>query len=250
MTTTFFLTAMLLIFGLPAVSGDPPKSTPADSDPNVVMKSVLGAIKKFETISYTVNYKANGWIADFVPTIKATVLMAHDAPNKAARFRATLSILEKDAKEPVEIEAGADGEVFYLVDKKTKTLHADIDSAVLGRNGWNIFIAKINELSDPKTFEDDIHSVEMTRLDDKTVAGVECLGLRFKPKNGAKTDWYVSKKDFLPRLILHTYPGDPKQGDATDETTLTELVVNPKTPDKPFALIVPEGFKKTDDFAP
>ena len=63
--------------------------------------------------------------------------------------------------------------------------------------------------------------------------------------------WLLSKKDFLPRLRRNVVilPNETKEWGSW-EYAVTNLVPNPKLSEKPFALKVPEGYKKTDDYAP
>ena len=56
-------------------------------------------------------------------------------------------------------------------------------------------------------------------------------------------------RNFLPRqrIDLYTLP-DNTTGTVTK--TVTNLVVDPKFDEKSFTLKLPEGYTKTDDFAP
>jgi len=61
--------------------------------------------------------------------------------------------------------------------------------------------------------------------------------------------WYFSKKDFLPRGRIDTFrqEGQPEAG---QKKLLKNLKADPNIDEKAFALQLPEGYTKTDDFAP
>ena len=60
--------------------------------------------------------------------------------------------------------------------------------------------------------------------------------------------WFVSTKDYLPRRRDSIFIRDgERQG---TQIVLTSLEVDPKFTKSPFKLELPEGFTKTDDFAP
>ena len=83
---------------------------------------------------------------------------------------------------------------------------------------------------------------------DVKVGEEECREIYMKfPDTGAMT-WAVSKKDMLPRKVTRIVKGE--EGEATTELVISDLVVNPQFVRNPFEMICPEGFKKTDDFAP
>jgi outer membrane lipoprotein-sorting protein len=59
----------------------------------------------------------------------------------------------------------------------------------------------------------------------------------------------LAKKDFLPRRVERTFPTQGGEMGGR-QTTLSDLVVNPALEKDAFKLKLPEGFTKTDDFAP
>ena len=65
-----------------------------------------------------------------------------------------------------------------------------------------------------------------------------------------EADWYFSKKDFLPRRVDRLFPareGAPAGGRSLIVTSVTPA---PKFDKDPFKLDLPEGYTKSDDFAP
>ena len=71
-----------------------------------------------------------------------------------------------------------------------------------------------------------------------------------KFKGGNEADWYFSKKDSLPRRVDRYQPSESGGERTALILTLSQVTPNPSFVQDPFKVVVPEGFKKTDDFAP
>ena len=67
-------------------------------------------------------------------------------------------------------------------------------------------------------------------------------------RSQGEATWFFSKKDFLPRRVDRVVTRQAGGEKATTQLIVTDLVVNPKFPDDPFKLVVPEGYAKTDKF--
>ena len=64
----------------------------------------------------------------------------------------------------------------------------------------------------------------------------------------SESTWYFSQRDFLPRRVDRIYRR--RQARATTELVVTDLVVDPELKADTLSCTVPEGFEKTDRFAP
>ncbi len=247
MTSLYVLLAAALL-------GQNPPSQPAKvetelTDPKAIVQRSVEALAKVEVVSYDLLYIPTGWITAFFPAVSGPVIVGKDTPDKAQRFHCKLTVKPSNSEEVREVTAGADGNDFYLIDPKTRTVHADMDQGVFGKEVWVIMFAVMREYAIPNPFEDSLKAGTFKLEESKSVDGVDCYAVRIKPPSEPEAVWYFGKKDFLPRRA--TYEADNGKGEVgTTDMTLTKLTVNPKFVRNPFELIVPEGFKKTDEFAP
>ena len=62
--------------------------------------------------------------------------------------------------------------------------------------------------------------------------------------------WFFSKKDYLPRRVERINTNPSGERGAAPQLTVAELKLDPKFKDDPYKLVVPEGYEKTDEFAP
>ena len=83
----------------------------------------------------------------------------------------------------------------------------------------------------------------------QSVDGEDCQVVRVVYGRGQKSIWYFSTKDYLPRRRDSLFAG--REGAESRFTVvLTDLVVSPTLDDNAFKLEAPQGFTKTDEFAP
>lgn len=99
-------------------------------------------------------------------------------------------------------------------------------------------------------FNDEINA-ETVELKGMTKIGDEnCYEIHIVyAQAAAEAVWFFSEKDFLPRRVDRVYTNGEGQK-ASMQLTLTDVVVDPKFKHDPFKVVVPEGFTKTDEFAP
>ena len=94
---------------------------------------------------------------------------------------------------------------------------------------------------------DEINADKAELKEDKKIGSEECYQIDVVYKGGQlKALWYFSKKDLLPRSVERI----DREGQGSTVLEVTELEVDPNLPDDAFKATVPEGFKKSDDFAP
>ncbi|MGD2111055.1 MAG: DUF2092 domain-containing protein, partial [Phycisphaerae bacterium] len=156
------------------------------------------------------------------------------------------------SEELIEVTAGSDGDVYFLVDPKTKMAHEDMDVAVLGTNARNIQRPVMGEFADAKPFHDilepdgDAPTIELKGT--TKIADHDCYEVLVKGKSPPEFQWFISKTDFLPRKVVRTYEQEGEKG--TTELAISDLKINPKLDKDAFKVDVPPGFTKTDEFAP
>jgi hypothetical protein len=141
-----------------------------------------------------------------------------------------------------------------LIDPQAKIAYQDMDPAVLGADSRNLQRVILPEFSADEPFKEALEAESVEIAGSESVAGEDCHRVTVKTgePSPAAVDWYISKKDYLPRKVVRTYNNrsDPEGSPGTTELTISQLVVNPKLKADPFKLVLPSGFKKTEEFAP
>lgn len=218
-------------------------------DPKAFMQAVIKAMGDAKLVSYDVDYAVTGWFSFFLPNIKGSVVMGKETPNKTQRFRSTLVVEPSGSAEKSTVTAGADGEIYYVIDEASKTVYADIDPAVVGKFRWGIEFAMVKEFAAPDPFAEVLKDGEIKFEGSSKVEDVDCVSIRLKSASNPEALWDFAVSDKLPRRV--TYAQENEKGEkATAVMTLRKLTVNPKFDKDPFQLAVPEGYKRTDEFAP
>jgi outer membrane lipoprotein-sorting protein len=107
------------------------------------------------------------------------------------------------------------------------------------------------EFIHPTPFNDEINGRSRELKGSEKVDGEDCyiIHVVYAAEQAPQAIWSFSKKDFLPRRRIDIYAlPDGQEGRGTK--TITNLVVDPKVDEEVFKLKLPEGYTKTDDFAP
>ena len=228
---------------------EPGKKDGELTDAKAILQRVAEALKKTPMVSYRAEYKVTGWATAFVPNMEGTVVVGQQSEYKIQRYHCQLKVQKEGSSEVREFTAGCDGENFFVVDPKTRTAHEDIDPGVLGANGWAISQIMIPEFGVPDALDKLLKSAQVELKGTKKIDEVDCVEVRIQADDPQDAVWAVSKKDFLPRRITAVF----KNGEGVESSTdliLHDFKVNPTFVKNPFELVVPGGYKKTDDFAP
>lgn len=238
-------------FGLVAsavLAEEPPK--PAAPAPEAVefAKKIAEALKNAKVVSYKAVYTPTGWVAQRVPSVEGTATVGDQSKHKIDAFAVKVKMRKAGSEEVTEMEAGSDGNEYYLIDSRTKTCYKDLDPAVLGAHGRNVQRIVLRDFAAPEPLADILKGGEIELKGETKVGEEDCREVYMKfPDTGAMI-WAVSKKDMLPRKITRIVKGE--EGEATTELIISDLVINPQYVRNPFEMICPDGFKKTDEFAP
>lgn len=246
--------SMIMILGLAclavAVRADQTKEAPsAGGDGAAVLEKARESMKSLTAVKYKADYKATGWLVERVPQISATVLLAGQSKWKIDRFHFEGTVQPPKAEAGKKVTAGCDGDFYFLIDEESKTVYEDIDPAVLGSSGRTIPRVVISGFTsgDPLAEERKAEKVELRESVD--VNGEVCEQVVVTNEGGRQTIWYISKKDYLPRRMDRVID-HPDNGLGTTEMVLSHLETNPTIEGKPFKVVVPRGFSKSEDFAP
>jgi hypothetical protein len=225
------------------------KKTADLTDAKAILQRTVEALKKVQTVSYEVEYNVTGWFSYFLPNVRGTVVIGKDTQQKVPRFHTRLTVQKVGSSESTEVNAGADGNSYFVIDPTSKTVHADIDPAVVGNGQWAVQFSMVREFAEPDPFADALKSNELRLGDPAPVDGEDCYAVWIKSQTNPEALWLLSKRDFLPRKIFFAQTNQEGK-EATAENILHRLTVNPTFVKNPFELVVPEGYKKTDEFAP
>ncbi len=223
------------------------------TDAREILEKADQAIRKVSVISYRAEYGATTWVQQFVPGVTGKAILGKPSKWDIPRFWCDVKLQKYGSEEVQEFTAGCDGDVYFLIDPKTKMAHEDMDDAVLGSQARNIQRALLPEFSRPKPFGDilepegDPPTIELKGT--AKVGDVECYQVSVKHKSPPELLWSISKKDFLPRKVVRTYK-NPQGEEGTTELAMFDLKINPKLDKDPYKLVTPPGFTKTDEFAP
>lgn len=210
---------------------------------------------KVEQVSYRGTFKGTGWVAKLVPKVEGTAVVGSPSEWDIIRFRAEVKLTPSDSSETLEFSVGSDGDLFFLVDPKTKTAYEDMDPAVLGKRARDLQRLVMREFVSPHPFGEKLKPDTLELKGTETVGGVECHKILIKG-DGTNGDpdriLLIARKDLLPRGIRRLYAPrtDADGAPGTTELMVTDLKVNPKFAQNPFKLVLPPGFTKTDEFAP
>ena len=124
-----------------AFSGEPeqkgtgsPAAKAEAADPMEVLKKAEEALKKVKQVTYKAQYKGTEWVTAFVPSLEGTAMLGEPSEYDIARFRCEVKLTPRGESEAVELSAGSDGDLYYLIDPAKKIVYADIDEAVLGKH--------------------------------------------------------------------------------------------------------------------
>jgi hypothetical protein len=227
------------------------KSTEASNEAVEILKKADAATKAVNLVRYNAAFEATGEAAARAPKVEGTVVMAGDDAQGFGKYRVNAKGKLPGSEDPVEFSAGTDGETYFLIDPAEKTVYADMDSAVLGQRGRIAAALLMREFVHPTPFSDEINADKAELKDAEKIGDQDCYVIHVVYKNNAgEAIWTFGKNDYLPRRVVRVIRGPSGEPGGEMKLTLTELDINPSFVKSPFDVEVPEGFTKTDDFAP
>jgi len=227
------------------------KKTDELTDPLEILKKVDAAAKAVKTVKYDLVFEADGAMAQRSPKLTCTVLMSGFVSGAPEKYVIDAAVSMPDSAEPRKISCGTDNDMFFLVDHAAKKAYEDIDPAVMGAAGGFLMRGTMIEFVYDTPFSDEINGRSQKLTGSKTLDGHDCYEVHvvYAAERAPEATWYFSKKDFLPRGRIDHYTL-PNNETGTTTKMVTRLVVDPKLDEDAFKLKLPEGYTKTDDFAP
>jgi len=219
-----------------------------------ILEQSAEAVKKVNFAQYNGDYTSTAWIREFLPDITGKAIIGQPSSYDVPRFRCEIEMIppvkpDSDEKpEARKLTAGSDGDNYFLIDPKEKTAYVDMDPAVLGANARDIQRLLMNVLVDKEPYEEELKADTIQKKDDAKVGSEACHVVHVKTDQG-EAHWYISKSDLLPRRVERFYKNREDKVGSTD-LVITDLQYSSKANEDRFAVTVPTGYKKTDEFAP
>jgi hypothetical protein len=222
-------------------------------DPVEILKKADAAARAVNAVQYDVIVEELGTPPPCVRigTIEARFIVVADGNNPIPRFRADATVTPPDAREAQRISGGGDGESYFIVDHRGKFVYEDIDPSVMGPSAGVFLKAGMAEFLSPTPFTDEINGKTQYLIGSSEIDGEACydVGVVYQRVNAPEVVWSFSKRDFLPRRRVDLFRGSSGTTGKISKT-VRNLVVNAKIHATTFKLELPEGYAKTDDFAP
>jgi len=221
------------------------------TDPVEILKKADEASKSVDSVKYSAKAKGIGADEAKNPVVDGTVILQGYKNGRAEKVRFEAKVTPPGSSEVRDIVMGNDGNEYFLIDHAKKIAYVDIDPAVMGSSGRLVGGLTMMEYVHDTPFSDEINA-EKKELKGSEKVGTEDtyhIWVKYGAQN-QEADWYFSKKDFLPRRVDRHFPG---QGDAPAggrQLVVTSLTVAPKFEKDPFKFDLPQGYTKSEDFAP
>jgi len=241
----------VLVIGLAATGWVGAEETPAPAkSPEAIeiLKKVDAATKAVDSVRYQARSTPTGAALNFAGVSEGTVVMEGWNGRTPEKFRIDAKTKRPGNEATVELSAGGNGETYFLIDRSTKKAYEDMDPQVMGRTGQSLMGLVMAEFVHDAPFDDELNAENVQLAGKETVDGEECFKIDVVYSPQQSSSWFFSTKDYLPRRRIQKFT--TPQGEGTIDRTISALEVAPKLDSSIYALVLPEGFQKIDDFAP
>lgn len=213
-----------------------------------VLQRADAAIKAVHAVSYKVKIEPGGSAVGRAPELEGEGYMSGWDGSGPAKFHARAS--SRRGGEAAELEAGGDGESYYLINHTAKKAYEDIDPLVLGRSGGFLRGLGMVEYVHDAPFDDELGAEKTELQGTEDVDGVACFKVHVVYAGGlGESTWFFAVDDHLPRRRIRHFTDSAGQA-GTLTITVSDLVTDPKENPALFKLSLPEGYEQIDDFAP
>jgi len=244
------LLPILLVAGT-FVLAEEEKSTEPQRDPLAmeIFEKVDAAIKQVSSVRYTGTSHPSGIATNFVADAEGEAIFEGWNGATPENFYAHVKTKDRDG-EPVDITAGGNGDMFFLIDHAGKKAYADMDPGVLGAGRNAVFGFGMIEFVHDHPFDDELAAESVELLEETEVGGEPCYQINVVyAGGGGESIWFFSTNDYLPRRRIQKFTR-PGAGEGTIERTITNLEVNPEIAASQYVMKLPSGYEQIDDFAP
>ncbi len=226
-------------------------NTGALTDPTEILKKADDASKAVKFVKYTAEFKATGGDASRTPSVEGTVVLNGLKNGRPEKWHYDLKARLPGSEETRHVVAGTNGDEYFVLDSEKKIAYVDIDPAVLGSAGRYVQSATMLEYVHETPFTDEINGEKKELKGTTKIGDEECYEIYVKyAGQGQEANWFFSKKDFLPRRVDRKFAAREGAEPNVRQLTVTSLTVDPKFDNDPFKFELPEGYTKSDDFAP
>jgi len=220
------------------------------TDPKEILTKANEATDAVNVVSYKIDIRRLDTPKYHTNEMGGRVLMTDWDGEKPEKFLFHIEARPAGSSEVAETVVGSDGKQFYVISKKTKTAYVGNDPSALGYYRMALRYFPMYEFVIPNPFQDEINAPKLDYLGVEKVEDVECVGVSVEYANQAqKALWYFGNKDWLPRRVKR-HMIDPEGASLNRQTTVTDIVVDPKLEEDAFAFKLPEGFTKVEGSAP
>ncbi|MCP4201332.1 MAG: PQQ-binding-like beta-propeller repeat protein [bacterium] len=225
-----------------------------EEDPNEpealrILRKVDAATKAVSGVRYKATSKPSGAATNFAAPTAGDALMFGWTGTGPENFHTNVKSTRVGSDEPIELTAGGDGDLYFLIDHKTQKAYVDMDPNVTGSGGRTLGNIRMIEFIHPTPFDDEINGDKAELMGTENVAGVECYKIHVTYAGGqGESTWFFSTQDYLPRRRIRIF--NTPQGEGAIDITVSELSVDPDVVPAAFKLELPEGYERVDDFAP
>ncbi len=214
-----------------------------------ILRKADAATRAVRGVRYQVTSKPSGAATNFAAPAEGEALMVGWTGSAPENFRASVKTNRPGTDEVIEITAGGNGDLYFLIDHQTKKAYVDMDPNVIGTTGRALRNVRMLEFIHPTPFSDEINADRTELMGTEEIEGVECYEIEVTYAGGqGQSTWFFSTEDFLPRRRVRIFSGP--QGEGAIEITISDLVVDPETEPAAFEFELPEGYERIDDFAP
>lgn len=246
-----FVQVMILALGCGVVCAQDKAPAGELTDPVEILKKADEASKAVDSVKYTGKAKGLGADEPKVPTVEGEVILHGYKNGRPEKVRYDAKVTAPGSSDVKEIVMGNDGNEYFLIDKSKKIAYVDIDPAVVGGSGRMVGGLTMLEYVHETPFSDEINADKRELKGSEKIGSEDCyhVWVSYGQQN-QEADWYFSKKDFLPRRVDRKFPGQGTNPAGGRQLIVTSLTVAPKFEKDPFKLELPEGFTKSEDFAP
>lgn len=226
------------------------RNPPTSDAALAVLRRADEAAKAVKSVRYKGHYTASARNSSGVREVRGTVLLTGGFSRGLQKFLVDAKVRYRDTEEVKRFTAGGNGEEFFMIDWQDKVVHADMDPQVIGTDGRIAQRIAMVEFVHPSPFSHEITGKSAELRPSATVDGEPChvVHVVYGIGAGQQAVWYFSKADHLPRRVERSW-GNGGRG-RTSDLIVTELEIDPKFDEGELKLDMPEGFKKTDEFAP
>jgi len=218
-----------------------------------ILKKADEASKPIKSYRCTASVEGLFSTAEQMPKVTGKLVSLPPVEKRPAQFRCEAKVTKPGSSDVEEVTTGCDGDNFYVIDHKNKKVYVDVDPAVLGSFRRTAGALRMQEYGHDTPFSDEINGKVKELKGIEKVGDEECYHIHVEyagSAEGQATEWWFSTKDFLPRRADRVRTDSASGEKGGTSLVITGLEVNPKADEKTFALTVPEGYEKVDDFAP